>query len=76
MAFYSQNGWREPLTLKSRFQTWNFPNEVWVGVPKIPDKIFIFEEILKGTIQLSVDHSIFHLEFMSVCVAALFFVYM
>ena len=42
-----------------------------MGVPKIPAKIFIFEEILKGTFQLSVEHSIFHLEFMSVCVAAL-----
>ena len=42
-----------------------------MGVPKIPAKIFIFEEILKGTFQLSVKHSIFHLEFMSVCVAAL-----
>ena len=42
-----------------------------MGVPKIPAKIFIFEEILKGTFQLSVEHSIFHLEFMSVCIAAL-----
>ena len=42
-----------------------------MGVPKIPAKIFIFEEILKGTFQLSVEHSIFLLEFMSVCVAAL-----
>ena len=33
-----------------------------MGVPKIPTKIFIFEEILKGTSQLSVEHSIFHLE--------------
>ena len=40
-------------------------------VPKIPAKIFIFEEILKGTFQLSVEHSIFHLEFMSVCVGTL-----
>ena len=46
-------------------------NEVWVGVAKIPAKIFIFEEILKITFQLSIEHSIFHLEFMSVCVAAL-----
>ena len=37
-----------------------------MGVPKIPAKIFIFEEILKGTFQLSAEHSIFHLEFMSV----------
>ena len=43
-----------------------------MGVPKIPAKIFIFEEILKGTFQLSVEHSIFHLKFMSVCVAAPF----
>ena len=27
-----------------------------MGVPKIPAKIFIFEEILKGTFQLSVEH--------------------
>ena len=44
-----------------------------MGVPKIPAKIFIFEEILKGTFQLSVERSIFHLEFMSVYVAALLF---
>ena len=42
-----------------------------MGVPKIPAKTFIFEEILKGTFQLSVEYSIFHLQFMSVCVAAL-----
>ena len=33
-----------------------------MGVPKIPAKIFIFEEILKGTFQLSVEHLTFHLE--------------
>ena len=44
-----------------------------MGVPTIPAKILIFEEILKGTFQLSVEHSIFDLEFMSVCVAALLF---
>ena len=44
-----------------------------MGVPKIPTKIFIFEEILKGTFQLSVEHSMFHLELMSVCVAVLLF---
>ena len=42
-----------------------------MGVPKLPAKIFHFEEILKGTFQLSVEHLIFHLELMSVCVAAL-----
>ena len=46
-----------------------------MGVPKTPAKIFIFEEILKGTFQLSTEHSIFHLQFMSVtlsvCVTAL-----
>ena len=31
------------------------------------------QDILKGTFQLSVEHSIFHLEFMSVYVAALLF---
>ena len=35
--------------------------------------LFIFEEILKGTFQLSIEHSIFRLEFMSVYVAALLF---
>ena len=45
-----------------------------MGVPKTPAKIFIFEEILKGTIQLSDEHSIFHLEFMSVYVAAQLFI--
>ena len=44
-----------------------------MGVPKIPAKILIFEEILKGTFQLSVEHSIFRFEFMSVCVATLLF---
>ena len=37
-------------------------NEVWVGVLKIPAKICIFEAIF----QLSAEHSIFHLEFISV----------
>ena len=36
----------------------------------VPNKILIFEEILKRTFQLSVEHSIFHLEFMPVCFAA------
>ena len=37
----------------------------------MPAKIFIFEEILQGTFELSIEHSIFHLEFMSVCVDVL-----
>ena len=41
------------------------------GFKKIPAKVLIFEEILKETFQLSIEHSIFYLEFMSVCVAAL-----
>ena len=41
------------------------------GFQKIPAKVFIFEEILKGTFQLSAEHSIVDLEFMSVCVSAL-----
>ena len=46
-----------------------FTNEVWVGVPKIPAKICIFEEIREAIFQLSVEHSIFHLKFMSVVTA-------
>ena len=55
-----------PILQSLGFKLGIFQNEVWVGVPKIPAKIFIFEETHKAISQLSVEHSIFHLEFMSV----------
>ena len=55
-----------PPNFEVRFKLGIFPNEVWVGVPKIPAKILIFEQRLKGTFQLSVEHLIFDLEFVGV----------
>ena len=43
-----------------------FQNKVWVGIPKIPAKLCIFQETHKAISQLSVENSIFHMEFMSV----------
>ena len=44
-----------------------------MGVPKIPAKICIFKEIREAIFQVSVEHSIFHLEFMPMVEALLLF---
>ena len=62
-----------PLTSKSRFQTWHFLKRGIGRKSKDPAKICIFEEILEAIFQLSVEHLIFHLEFMSAVAALLFF---
>ena len=53
---YSQNGQRVPSELRS----------LGFKLPKIPSKICIIKEIREAIFQLSVGHSIFHLEFLSV----------
>ena len=69
----SERTMRASLTSKSRFQTWNFPKRSMGWSLKVPVKICIFEEIREAIFQLSVEHSIFHLEFMSVVAALLLF---
>ena len=50
---------RAPLTLKSRFQTWNFPKRGIIGSSKDSRQNFNLRRNIQG--KLSVEHSNFHL---------------
>ena len=64
-CYYCQNGRHVPILQSLGFKRGIFPNDVRVGVPKILAKICIFEGIGEEIFQLSVEHSVFHLKFIS-----------